>query len=122
MRILQKRRPFKELAFSRDFDLIEDPQCGFTFPCDRNGNIEFASMSAKKNYEKAIKRPDLYEDKGIVRREITGVEPAVGLCSCGTEVILEDQYQGACQCPTCGRWYNTLGQALIDPEFWESEE
>lgn len=48
------------------------------------------------------------------------MNPAVGKCSCGREVILDADYSGAVQCG-CGRWYNLFGQELRDPRYWEED-
>ena len=49
------------------------------------------------------------------------MNPALGLCSCGKEVVLESDYNGAVQCE-CGKWYNVFGQELIDPKYWEDDD
>jgi len=38
------------------------------------------------------------------------VEPAVGRCSCGREVVLSDPLDNECECGAC---YNMSGQAVI---------
>lgn len=49
------------------------------------------------------------------------MENAKGICECGNEVELMDEYLGAFECPHCKRWHNILGQALLSPEYWESD-
>ena len=63
-----------------------------------------------------------YGEGEAVTLEWDYVEPALAKCSCGTELLLECQYAGACQCPDCGQWYNVYGQALVDPEYWEEDD
>lgn len=44
----------------------------------------------------------------------------IGKCDCGTEfplICLPPLY--ACDCPECGKWYNTSGQELKNPNEWE---
>jgi hypothetical protein len=41
--------------------------------------------------------------------------PAVGKCLCGRTM---ECYSGDNQCE-CGRWYNSSGQELRDPDQWE---
>lgn len=42
-------------------------------------------------------------------------------CECGEVVELCDQYMAACQCPSCGAWYNLFGQALVSPDEWDMD-
>ena len=94
---------------------------GYSFPCDENGNLlPFVTDAAEKNYNNSLAHPELfaiYNAFKIYRRTFTA--PAVASCHCGSKVTLENQYQGACECPECGRWYNLFGQELIDPEGWD---
>ncbi len=51
--------------------------------------------------------------KIIKRRErihAAYVEPAVGLCNCGTEVVLSDPLDN--ECDNCHLWYNMGGQQV----------
>ena len=48
-------------------------------------------------------------------------EPAHGICRCGEEVTLIDEYMGSCQCENCGQWYNLFGQELLPPNQWEED-
>ncbi len=121
LEIIKERTPINAVDYNREFSLIKDPEAGFSFPCDQQGNIKFASDAAKENYEYAIAHPDIYEDMGITQRKYTYTEDAIGRCSCKAEFPIYDQYLGACQCPKCGRWYNLFGQELLDPQYWEED-
>ena len=57
----------------------------------------------------------------LVKHQNCYMRPAEGDCSCGTHVILENQYMGACQCPGCGLWYGVHGQRLLPPSLWTDE-
>lgn len=121
MKIIKERTVRTEKSFSLNFDLVGQPYCGFSFPCDREGNV-FPDLNdcAKDNYKKCLADTSgKYEPPYIDVQTYRIVEPAVGQCACGAHVLLEDQYMGACQCDNCGQWYNIYGQALIDPEYWE---
>jgi hypothetical protein len=48
------------------------------------------------------------------------MNPAIGICSCGRDVVLECDHAGAVRCE-CGKWYNLFGQELRDPEYWEDD-
>jgi len=99
-----------------------DKNSGFSFPCDEKGNIISLNPAAKENYEWCLQHPEKFEQfNKITCRNTMVIDYAHGTCSCGREVELYNQYQGACQCE-CGQWYNLFGQELINPEFWESDE
>ena len=119
LEIISERRPVVDVEFFREFTYVDDPYSGYSFPCDSDGTVHFKCEEAKENYEYAVSHPELIKDLGIVKREYKYTEPAVGKCSCGEEVALEDHYLGACQCPNCGKWYNIFGQELVSPEYWE---
>jgi hypothetical protein len=61
-----------------------------------------------------ILREESYIDKNMRRRPCK-----IGLCTCGTEVVLIDEYQGATSCHKCKQWYNIFGQALRPPAEWQ---
>ena len=42
-----------------------------------------------------------------------------GICHCGKRIDLFNQYQGACECPYCGQWWNIWGQELKDVSEWK---
>ena len=106
-----------ELAF------YYDENSGFGFPCDAAGNLlPFQTDAARENYEYCMAHPEEFETFAEVRKNVRRyTESAHGTCSCGSEVVLYDQYCGACQCEKCGRWYNLFGQELLPPEQWESD-
>lgn len=90
-------------------------------PCDSSQFEDWKEVSASEcswweNY-RTVKNDPNYEYERV-RKEWPITEPAVGICVCGMEVELVNQYMGACQCE-CGRWYNLFGQRLIDPKYWE---
>jgi len=96
---------------------------GFSFLCDKDGNIlPGLTEAALNNLRECRKNPQRFKYPGIVRRwESHYTENAHGTCECGREVYLYDQYMGACECE-CGRWYNLFGQELNPPESWEEDE
>ena len=122
MEIIKNRTPVEEVRRTIEFDWPDEPGAGYSFEADEAWNPIFLCELGKENYNACMSGK--FKINGPFRREnrFTRMEPAQGKCSCGTVVELVDQYQGACQCPGCGRWYNMFGQALIDPEYWEDDE
>ena len=105
-----------------EFKYKDDPEAGFCFPANRRGAPKFSSMppEAIRNYEACLTDKRLTAGEFVTHTH-TYMNPAVGLCSCGKEVILECDHSGAVQCE-CGRWYNLFGQSLIDPKYWYRDE
>ena len=122
LHILKERTPTTGKDYTIDFSYIDDPDAGFSFPATPFGEPDFASMTPedRANYEACLKDDRLTASEFNVS-EWTYIEPAVGICSCGEEVILDCDYAGAVRCE-CGRWYNLFGQSLKDPEYWEEDE
>lgn len=50
----------------------------------------------------------------IIKRYVSRLEPAVGLCYCGAEIEL-GHFTNTCE---CGRDYNQSGQLLAPREQW----
>ena len=107
------------------FDLVfdYDDNGGYAFPCDAAGNVfPLEYECARKNLEHCLAHPEEFAVYNEVQKWTSHyTEPAHGICTCGEEVSLWDQYYGACECPKCGRWYNLFGQELVPPGQWETD-
>lgn len=121
LNIISERTPTEYVEHYIEF--TDDNGSGFSFPCTPEGTPVFASKDAENNYKYAIQHPEKFpvQFNEFTRRVQHYTQPAKGICRCGTEVELYDQYQGACSCPKCGQWYNLFGQELIPPEYWEPD-
>lgn len=125
IKIIQPRITRQVVEYYIEF--TDNEGSGFAFPCDSNGNIQFnddileLGKSQRDHYDYAMAHRERFTKQyaELVARQYTVTDNAVGECACGEEVELCDQYQGACSCPKCGRWYNVFGQSLLDPEYWE---
>ena len=122
LKIIKERTPETIKEYYIEFLYKDDPNAGFCFPANRRGAPKFSSMppEAIRNYEACLTDKRLTAGEFVTRTH-TYMNPAVGLCSCGKEVILECDHSGAVQCE-CGRWYNLFGQSLIDPKYWYTDE
>ena len=122
LKIIKERTPETIKEYYINFRYKDDPEAGFCFPATPQGEPDFSSMGPETiaNYKVCLTDERLTEAE-FEPREYTFINPAVGLCSCGKEVILEGGYEGATQCE-CGRWYNLFGQSLIDPKYWYRDE
>lgn len=104
---------------------------GLCFPCDEAGNIlpapEHPSIdhnavdeARRRNRDSAMEHPEKYvRFNKVIKQTHSYREPAYGLCECGAEFPMFNEYMGACECPGCGQWYNLFGQELLPPERWE---
>ena len=124
LKIIKERTTHTEVEYHIEF--TDADGCGFRFPCDSNGNIQFSVIPELRkaqldNYNYAMSNKERFTQQyaEFVTRRYTVTDDAVGRCICGAEVELSDQYQGACSCPGCERWYNRYGQELLPPEYWE---
>lgn len=122
LKIIKERTPETIIDYTIEYTYRDDPNAGFMFPANSDGTPAFDKMpkKAKANFESCLTDERLYGPKFKVNKR-TYVNPAIGLCSCGKEVVLEGGYEGATQCE-CGRWYNLFGQSLIDPKYWERDD
>ena len=93
----------------------------YCFYGDASGKPTFQTDKARKNYEQCLTGKD-YDGTELTLTtetyEATWTEPAVGRCSCGAEVVLEDFTN---TCDKCGADYNRSGQLLAPREQWGEE-
>lgn len=115
-------RPERRLEVSYGLRFFDDPEGGYEFPCDENGNVFVDKMSpaAKENYEYCLAHPDKYwyAFKKVKEYRRWVKDTPYGTCHCGERVYLINKYMGACQCPRCGQWYNLFGEELLPPSEW----
>ncbi len=122
LKIIRERRPLKFRDYTIEFKYKDDPEAGFSFPATCHGDPDFYAMGSEMlaNYEACLTDKRLTEGE-FIKHEWTYVEPALGLCSCGKEIVLECDHAGAVRCE-CGKWYNLFGQELRDPKYWEEDD
>jgi hypothetical protein len=105
-----------------ELQFLYDDGSGSCFPCNENGTVLNLPPEAVANLAWCMEHPEEFKTFAHVTRCVNRyLEPAHGTCACGQEVILTDEYYGACQCHVCGRWYNLFGQELLPPEEWETD-
>ena len=122
LKIIRERRPIKFRDYTIEYRYKDDPEAGFTFPATVRGDPDFSCMGSEMlaNYEACLTDKRLTAGE-FTKHEWTYMEPALGLCSCGKEVVLECDHAWAVRCD-CGKWYNIFGQELIDPRYWEDDK
>ena len=121
IKLIRKRYPVTVREYYIEFKYKDDPEAGFCFPATVHGDPDFSQMceEMRANYEACLTDERLTEGE-FETRGWTYMEPALGICRCGREVVLDSDYQGAVRCE-CGQWYNLYGQELLPPEMWEED-
>lgn len=119
MKIIRPSEYVENVYYNREFRWRNTSGAGFGFPCDEHGNLEpLTNPDAQRNYEMCLSSPDKLIDHGVQRYVSHYREPAIGLCDCGTEVVL-DGFTNTCE--NCQADYNSAGQRLAPREQWGEE-
>lgn len=71
-KFIRQREYREETVFRHEFRHRNDPNAGFSFECDANGNILTTEPAAKLNYQRCIDGVYDVIDKGIVPFAIVG--------------------------------------------------
>lgn len=99
--------------YSREFEWPGQRGCGFSFPCDKSGNLFPLEPAAAENYSSCTDGTYKINDLGI--RKYGFKTPAIGICDdCGLEVELIG-FTNTC---ACGADYNKWGSYLAPREQW----
>jgi hypothetical protein len=93
---------------------------GFSFPCDKDGNVRQIASTSNYLYcrYEAAKPDGAVTFDGIADYSRDYREPGYGTCDCGRTVYLDRDYGHGIDCE-CGRIYNMSGQELAPRSQWE---
>jgi hypothetical protein len=114
--ILSRRQRVETEYFRLDFDCISVRGAGYSFDCTKDGTVLGDEFRTKEEREAAVAEVTAHPDyEGPFLRTYTHsyMEPAVGRCECGASVTLQDPLDNECE--ECHRWYNMVGQEVLDP-------
>jgi len=118
MQITVERKKIQRTFYMLEFN-HKHGDGGFAFDCDKHGNLlPDVNDCAMQNYYNCVNDTTNFMPMGVIQYTHSWIENARGLCNCGTEIELRDEYHGACQCNSCGQCYNLMGQSLVPPEYW----
>ena len=119
--IITKNRERKEvLSYGYNFNCLDCPGAGLSFPCDKDGNIFMADLveAGINNLNHAKANIGVLYDKPHVQQYVNRyTEHAEGTCKCGKTVVLSDSLDNECE--NCHRIYNLCGQELKPRDQWE---
>jgi hypothetical protein len=137
IKIISERHRESHTEYSLQFDLIgERKGNGYGFPLLSKAIIPLKESETESNkyvpcseedctwwksYLSVKEDREHYKEPYVDKNAWYWTEPAHALCKCGTEILLEDDYMGACQCPNCEQWYNLFGEEVKDPDKWEDD-
>lgn len=130
MEITNPRHLKEEIWYERNFKnkQIKIGWAGFSFSCDKEGNL-IPSLEGDKinqirleNFNDCLKHPEDFQDEGVKEKRRSYYTNAEGICECGKTIELYNEYLGACECPFCGTWHNLFGQVLTNPEEWNKND
>jgi hypothetical protein len=106
------------------FEYADDPNAGFSFTCDEDGNVD-ASTLQPAGYANLVVcltgnvgRHTVIA-KGVVKTVRSYRESSLLRCDCGDELYLHDPLDNLC---TCGRCYNMSGQKVLPSWHPDIEE
>jgi hypothetical protein len=114
--IVTRSRRVECVEYVLSFIWRDSPGAGFSFDCDQEGNVDRSLLSpeAIENLDACIDGRYDVRAEGVIKREWSYREPAVGKCSCGGMVFL-DHFTNTCK---CGRDYDSSGWLLAPRSQW----
>jgi hypothetical protein len=118
--IIRERKQVTGIDYVRRFSWRNDPESGFSFPCDEQGNLtKVLHPEGHRNYVNCVSGVYDVVDHGVVAEPWSRWEPAIIRCVCGSPVVLYDAWLETC--PSCQRDYNGAGQLLAPRSQWGEE-
>lgn len=118
MKIIQQRERKHGEEYYLSYIWNDLAGAGFSFDCDKDGNVPAMNPAAQENYDKCVSGEYGVYFEGLMTRHWSYVEPAIGECYCGAHVTLHGFTN---TCDECERDYNMSGQLLAPREQWGEE-
>jgi hypothetical protein len=114
--ILSRGHRVTNVYYCYRFKRKDVPGAGFSFECDKEGNIFPLEYEEAKESLRMCQDGTLdVIDEGVVKYENSYWQPTVIKCDCGRELDMSDVMTNRCE---CGRFYNGCGQELAPPSQW----
>lgn len=117
MKIIKQRIEHQSVEYSIQYH-DKDGET-YEFVCDSKGEVIESVLNSRglESWNYCKNNPDV--TKGEIRDiETFWVEPPVGICWCGNQVVLQEFTN---TCSRCGNDYNSSGQQLAAREQWGEE-
>ena len=122
MKVIRESQVVSEAHYSHVFDREDEPGNGWSFSCDKDGNLLDPAISRVDRHNECLAGEIggiRVFDMGVKRYPHSYYVPAIIECGCGTHVELRDSMTNCCQ--GCGSFYNGGGQKLVQPRLWGEE-
>lgn len=106
----------EESSFRLCFEYLDHPSAGFSFDCDKDGNVDLEAMNiaARENYLDCLNGTAGVGPGHLEECFHRYTQPAVGKCPCG-ELVELGGFTNTCK---CGADYNWSGQLLAPRSQW----
>jgi hypothetical protein len=116
-KIIKEAETVHTTAYYLQYDYNGHDGWGFSFKCDKDGNVDLDNMNeaAKKNYFDCVAGLNNTNCKGILKHNSSYKNPAILLCDCKRQVVLSGFTN---TCDRCGLDYNWNGQMLAPRNQW----
>lgn len=119
MKIIRRAARVRFERYAQVFACNDCPGAGYSFACDKQGNLENPSPVALSNYQNCIQGLYPVTFQGMRDESYTVFEPALGVCEfCRAQVELSTDPN---LCEGCGAEYNMCGQLLAPREQWDDQ-
>jgi hypothetical protein len=118
---IRRRISTEEVTYELCWNWKLSPSAGFSFPCDKDGNVRVEELQPAAQANLQMCRNNHNEDldfAGVVERRRMVREPAIIRCECGEEVVLDGDPS---TCDKCNADYNLSGQRLAPRSQWGEE-
>lgn len=110
IQIIKQRERIECNRYQLFFQMRALKGSGYMFDCDVLGIILDSSIKAYQKVKDQLNDREVYNSPVVEILNHSYVEPAIGLCHCGSEVTLSDPMDNDCR--KCGRIYNSSGQEV----------
>lgn len=109
--IISQRHRVETVCYCLFFPALDCPGTGWAPACDEHGKVLCieTNQAVKDAVVKHYADPN-YGDPYVQTLHHSYMEPAIGRCYCGAEVVLSDPMDNDCR--NCGRIYNSSGQEV----------
>lgn len=116
LEVIEEARTEREYSYQLYFPTFSSG--GYSFPCDRDGNVLELNPAAESNYQKCISGEIETKDCYVVDYVKHYSIPKKCRCTCGNELEMYPDSEGLVYC-YCGSTYNGQGQSIRPRSEWE---
>lgn len=122
LEFIARRERVETTEYFREFDRLDCPGAGFSFPSNAAGLVDLAGLQApaRVSWDKCQDGTYPVRDAGVRIERHSYWNPAVVRCECGRRIYLDDAMTNECE--RCGLLCNGSGQVLAPVAQWSDED